>query len=241
MSEIIMLTRRSIGVALDMEPDRLESVVEETHDVEGVSGYKLGFSISLSRMGLPMGVEKIKLIDEAKVVTYDHQKGGTDIPENGKIFAKRMAEASVDAAIIFPLTGPDTEEVWIKELQDKGIGVIVGGEMTHDTFKSSAGGRIDDAQMLGMYEQAAGLGVTNFVVPGVNPERIRFYKSFLADLVDGGDFTMFSLGFGAQGGNLANAAEMAGDNLHAFIGRAIFEAADVRLAAENFTQQLLAA
>lgn len=239
MPERIIEADRSVIIAADMKPDRFEYVIDETADVEGISAYKLGFVIGLSRIGLPLAVEKIKARTNKKVI-YDHQKGGTDIPDTGPAYAEALAEAGVDAGILFPLTGPLVEEAWIKALQDKGIGVIVGGEMTHKQYKYTEGGRIADAGMLEMYEQAANLGVRDFVVPGNRLDRVKYYRGYFNDKLGEGEFTFYAPGFVAQGGEISEAGQAAGENWHAIVGRGIIAAADVHVAAVEHTQQILA-
>jgi len=88
----------------------LEKLVKETCNVEGIGAYKIGFELVI-----PFGIkEVIKTIRKhTKLpIIYDHQKGGTDIPEMGEKFMK--AVKGVDSVILFPMTGPISEEKWIK-------------------------------------------------------------------------------------------------------------------------------
>jgi orotidine-5'-phosphate decarboxylase len=227
---------RSVVIAADMDPERFLGVVTETSDLDGISAYKIGFGLALSKLGLPEAVEIVKSRSD-KGVIYDHQKGGTDIPDTGKIFAARMAEAEVDASILFPFTGPDVEEAWIRELQEAKIEPIVGAEMTHTNISGDRGYIKNDA-FKRMFEQAIGLGVKNFVVPGNKPDRVATYREFFESMLDG-DYAMFAPGFVAQGGEISEAGKVAGKNWHAIVGRGIFKAADVRTAAMEHTQQIV--
>ena len=58
-----------------------------------VYGYKVGFSLGLNH-GLPATVKAIRAIS-AKPIIYDHQKGGTDIPDTGTLFGKTMKAAGI--------------------------------------------------------------------------------------------------------------------------------------------------
>jgi orotidine-5'-phosphate decarboxylase len=138
----------------------------------------------------------------------------------------------------FPHSGPATQEVWIKACKEVGLEVIVGGEMTNPKYKRSEGGYIADEALDEIYLFAAKLSVNNFVVPGNRVERIRHYKSLLQPLVKD-NLTFFAPGFIAQGGVITDAAKVAGDFWHAIIGRAIYEAKDIRAATKIITNELL--
>jgi orotidine-5'-phosphate decarboxylase len=227
---------RSIIPACDVENiEELKKLVELTHDVKGIGGYKIGFFLALNH-GLPRIVKTMRKFTDLPII-YDHQKAGTDIPEMGEKFAKVCKNAGVDAVILFPQAGPATEEAWIKACQEVNLEVLVGGEMTHPKFKSSEGGFIADEALDKIYINAAKLGVTNFVVPGNKVERIAHYKSILEPIVE--DLTFFSPGFVEQGGKITEAAKAAGKSWHAIVGRAIYQAKDIRKAAEEMASQLL--
>ena len=51
------------------------------------------------------------------MLVYDHQKGGTDIPRKGDSFAEDCKYAGMDAAILFPFGGPETQRHWIRSLE----------------------------------------------------------------------------------------------------------------------------
>src|SRR3989338_6209427 len=115
---------------------KLRQMVEEACDVEGVGGYKIGFELVIP-YGLKEVLETIHSRTDLPVI-YDHQKAGTDIPDTGKAFMK--ACKGVQAVILFPQAGPETEAAWIKAAQDADMPVIVGGEMTHKGFLMSDNG-----------------------------------------------------------------------------------------------------
>ena len=51
MSELIPL-RRSIIAACDVPPEQIPAIIEATHDVVGIGGYKIGFRASGGEDGL---------------------------------------------------------------------------------------------------------------------------------------------------------------------------------------------
>ena len=263
MKSIIPIPK-SIIPACDISTiDQLERLVEQTVDIEGIGAYKVGFELALSH-GLPKVVEAIRKYTN-KPIIYDHQKAGTDIPDTGKAFAKVCKNSDIDAIILFPQSGPVTESSWIKTAQELGLGVIVGGEMTHaryldgdfsnernkdGTVKTDYSaifhqlGMVDQTGfirpegVLMMYLIAAKLGVEDFVVPGNKPERIALYKSYIEEQGGIENPSFFSPGFVAQGGEVSKGAAAAGQRFHAIVGRGIYEARDMRQAAIELGRKL---
>ena len=225
---------KSIIPACDCDVETYERLVKETCDLPGIGGYKLGFVLGLS-IGLPRAVEIARRYTQ-KPLIYDHQKAGTDIPDTGKQFAKVCKGAGIDAIILFPQAGPETERAWIDFARAEDLEVIVGGLMTHKKYVRSEGGYIADEAIVEMYERAAGLGVNDYVVPGNNPVAIRKIRMMLER--EHSHPVFYSPGFVAQGGTIADAVAAAGDHYHAFVGRGILAAKDMRAAAEELTRSL---
>ncbi|OGZ56761.1 MAG: hypothetical protein A3H64_02680 [Candidatus Ryanbacteria bacterium RIFCSPLOWO2_02_FULL_45_11c] len=219
-----MLYQRSVIVACDVSLDyELETLVSATWNIPHIGAYKVGFDLVIS-YGLPRIVGLIRSFPEKIPIIYDHQKGGTDTPPMGSKFAKVVRSSGANAVILFPLTGPVVAEKWIKTCQDEGLGVIVGGHMTHEKFLESEGGYISDAAPFSIYTTAAKLGVTNFVVPGNKPELIRTYRQHLEGMgVDTEKLQLFAPGFITQGGDISEAGKVAGERWHAIVGSAIYE------------------
>jgi orotidine-5'-phosphate decarboxylase len=226
---------RSVIPACDVNTlEEFRKLVSETHDIKKIGGYKIGFTLALG-FGLPSVVKTIREFTDLPII-YDHQKAGTDIPDTGDKFAEVCKKAGVDAVILFPQSGPATEEAWIKACQKQRLEVLIGGEMTHPKFKRSEGGFISDEALDEIYLNAAELGVSNFVVPGNKIDRISHYKSILQPKVK--ELTFFAPGFVAQGGEITEAANAAGKFWHAIIGRGIYGAEDIRKAAKEMTSKL---
>lgn len=226
---------RSVIVACDVKSlKEFKNLIEQTCAVEGIGGYKVG-SILVIQHGLPMLVKTVRDFTDLPII-YDHQKAMTDIPDLGSKIAKVLKETGVNALIGFPQSGPTTQEAWIKACKEVGLEVIIGGEMTHEKFKRSEGGYIADEALDEIYLSAAGLGVNNFVVPGTKKERVMHYREILKFVPE---LTFYAPGFVAQGGIITDVARVAGPRWHAIIGRAIYGANNVRVAAKEMTNQLL--
>ncbi len=174
-------------------------------------------------------------------IFYDHQKAGTDIPDLGEGFAQDLKSFGVNAAILFPFAGADTERKWIKACQDAGLTVLVGGHMTQPEFLESEGGFIADSAPERIYTIAVENSVTNFVVPGNKVEFAVKYRQLLERLLGKGNFTLYVPGFGRQGGNISEISDVAGENWHAIVGRTLYGqegVENIRQAALELTSQI---
>lgn len=221
---MLISTDRSIIPACDVDVGRFEEIVRATADIPQVGAYKIGAALGLS-VGLRPLVDIARRYTQ-KPLIYDHQKAGTDIPETGRLFTQTVKDCGIDALIIFPLTGPASQTAWIQSAQDAKLPVIVGGHMTHERFLVSDGGYIDDAAVDRIYNTSAVHGVSDYVVPGNKPEVIKHLRALL--LSRGVDPVFYAPGFIAQGGTISDAARVAGTRWHAIVGRALYEAQDIR-------------
>lgn len=234
MGKIIKLDR-SIIPACDVNSlEMLEKLVKETCNVEGIGAYKVGLELAIP-FGLKKVVEAVRKHTELPVI-YDHQKAATDIPELGEKFANACKSCGVDAIIFFPQAGPATERAWIESAKKAGIGIIVGGEMTHPNYLAKDSGFISDDAPKRIYEIAADLGIRDFVVPGNKPEKIIEYRRLLES--KGIEPILYSPGLIAQGGEITESANAAGKNWHAIVGRALYGAEDMKEAAQKLTSRL---
>lgn len=229
---MIIKKERSIIIAADVSFDSLTDLVKNTAAIDAIGGYKLGFELALE-VGLPRAVEAIRKISD-KAIIYDHQKAGTDIPDTGKAFARVCKKAGLDGVILFPQAGPNTEEAWIKAAKESGLDVIVGGLMTHKGYMRSDGGYLADDAIIEIYVNAIKEGVVNFVAPATKPEATRKIRVMLEH--EGIDPVIYTPGLGAQGGDMKAVSEAAGKRWHAIVGRAIYEASDVKAAATQIAK-----
>ena len=234
MKPIVKLDKSIIPACDVATLEDYRKIVENTCSVEGIGAYKVGFELALP-YSLTRVVEITRELTDLPVI-YDHQKAGTDIPDTGKNYVNAIKKTKADAVIFFPQAGPATQEAWVKESLAAGLGVIVGGEMTHAKYKRSEGGYIADEALNEIYVNAAKTGVTDFVVPGNKPEKITFYKSFLES--KGIEPVFYSPGLIAQGGKISDSAKAAGKKWHAIIGRGIYEAPNIKKAALEFVKEI---
>jgi len=227
--------KRSIIPALDVDNlNKAKEIVKATCKVKSIGGYKIGFSLAIP-YGLNKVVAEIKKLTDLPII-YDHQKAGTDIPATGEKFMKACKNSGVDYVIIFPQAGPITEQKWIEAAKKFGLNIIVGGEMTHKGYLENENGFLKTNSPMRMYQIASSLDVTDYVVPGNRPDQIKKYREFLEN--KGIKPIFYSPGLVTQGGSITEGAAAAGEQWHAIIGRAIYQAKDMTKAAEDLVKAL---
>jgi len=234
VSEI--LQQKGLLVACDVTDLReLRQLVTNTHALDAIVGYKVGLSLSLN-LGLAHVVAEVRALTD-KPIIYDHQKAGTDIPAMGEKFARVCCKAGVDAAILFPMAGPDTQRGWIGSLRAEGVEPIVGGLMTHSRFLECDGGYVCDSAPEQILFLAKKEGVRLYVLPGT---KTALARTLAASLGEGSRFLV--PGIGTQGGSIGDLAEFLPiEYCLPIIGSAIYQAPDQSAAAEGFAEEYLRA
>jgi orotidine-5'-phosphate decarboxylase len=218
---------RSIIPACDVSLPQFEKILQQTSELAQVGAYKIGAVLAISE-GLRKVVQTARRYTH-KPLIYDHQKGGTDIPDTAPEFMRSVKECGVNAVILFPFSGPATQEAWTRAAQEAELAVIIGARMTHDRFLKSDGGYIDDSAVDSIVSNAAAQGIVDYVVPGNRPEVIQHFRAVLNHA--GIEPVFYAPGFVAQGGTITLAAAAAGTTWHAIVGRAIYGASDMKRAA----------
>lgn len=236
MEKLFSEANAGVVVACDVATEKeLYELVDKTKDVEGIVGYKLGFTLGTG-YGLRNVVPNVRELTD-KTIIYDHQKAGTDIPGMGSKFGNLMGDVGVDAAIIFPQAGPRTQEAFIQGLVDNGVIPIGGGEMTHPEYLSEEGGYIQTDAPDKMYNLFLENKVREFVVPGNKPDAIKRYvngpfKNFVSEI------GLHSPGHGKQGGVLSAAVKAAFPARYfGIIGSGIYAQEDIKKAAERWATE----
>lgn len=239
----IIPAKRSIIVAADVATfNDLYKLVDCTIDISSIGGYKLGFSLAF--LGLRKAVEIIQKSNsqnrQNKKIIFDFQKAGNDVPEKGELFVQSMVDAGVNTVILFPFTGPVTQEAWTNACLDSGLNVIMGGIMTHEGFLQSENGYIIETAPYEIYRKAIKMGIRHFVVPG-SPRRIAELKKIIQLLDEeagSGNYALYAPGFISQGGDIGECAKIISGEWHAIVGSAIYKAQDMREAALQVCSQI---
>lgn len=228
---------RSVIPACDVSDlETFQRLVRETCEVPGIGAYKVGLEL-VTPHGLIEVVKRVREYTNLPII-YDHQKAGNDIPELGAKFAQGIKRSGVEAVILFPFSSPVTQEEWTKACQSEGLTVLVGGHMTHKKFLESEGGYLADSAPKRIYTLAAEMGVRDFVVPGNKVEFVNTYRELLEGILGKGNFTLYAPGFIAQGGDITETGQVAGENFHAIVGSAIYKAPNMKEAAYQLTSKL---
>jgi orotidine-5'-phosphate decarboxylase len=230
-------SRFGVIVACDVSSiEHLQGLVEKTSSVEGIVGYKVGCMLGLT-YGLPRISEIFQESTDLPII-YDHQKAGTDIPQLGEGFAQTCKDGGMKGVIIFPQSGPASEEAFIDALLERDMIPIVGGEMTHPKYLSTDGGYIRGDAPQEMYRLAAEKKVEYYVVPGNKPDQIKKYLGLLSPIIGHPKFCM--PGIGRQGGQIRSAFGYLKDvSAYAIVGSAIYKKDDMKSAAEIFAREAL--
>jgi len=235
MKNLIPLTKSIIPACDVANKEEFEKIIIETCDIPGIGAYKVGLELTIL-FGLKILVEIARRHTDLPII-YDHQKGGTDIPDLGTKFAKSCAATGVDAVILFPFGGSVTEREWIKACQSEGLKTIVGGHMTQKNFLASEDGFIADNAPERIYEVAMESGIRDFVVPGNKQDLVVKYRRLFEN--EGINFSLYAPGFIAQGGSITDCGKVAGENWHAIVGTAIYKAQNMREAARILTSEII--
>ena len=235
----IIHSEKSLIVAMDVDGAWFYDLMAALELVESIGAVKFGFF--QSNTGLESCVELARNTLGDIPIIYEHQRIGSGIAEAGAKFAKALKRAGVDAVIIYPFTGPKIQEHWTKSLQDEGLGVFIGGMMTHGNFLVSEGGYVADEAVLKLYSLAVKQGVNHFLVPGNKLPWVKKIKTLLDQELGTGKYVLCGNGFIRQGGDLLSCLELVDNRLHAIIGSAIYEhkkIEDMRKAAVLISNQL---
>jgi hypothetical protein len=217
----IIPAEKSLIVAMDVDGAWFYDLMTALELVESIGAVKFGFF--QSNTGLESCVELARNTLGAIPIIYEHQRIGSGVAEAGAKFAKALKRAGVDAVIIYPFTGPKIQEHWTKSLQDEGLGVFIGGVMTHGSFLVSEGGYVADEAVLKLYSLAIEQGINHFLVPGNKLHWVKSIKTLLDQELGPDNYALCGNGFIRQGGDLLSCLDLVDNKLHAIIGTAIYE------------------
>lgn len=228
--------RRGIVCACDL--DDLEAVTRLVHAIDGVDGmvgYKIGSLLAL-RHGLAAVVGALRKVT-GKLLMYDHQKAGLDIPSMGKEFVAVCREAGMDALILFPLGGPTAVDAFVGATLEAGLRPVVGGALPLPDFLLRGGGYVSPSALARITDRAYGLGARDFIVPATDVPTIQ-RQARLITARGGG--RLFLPGIGPLGGEIGKAfAAARGVATYAIVGRALYAAPDPVEAARRLTGEAL--
>jgi orotidine-5'-phosphate decarboxylase len=217
--------------------DDLKRLLDQTTDVPGIVGYKLGLT-GVLRLGLA-GLVELARQHTDKPLLYDHQKAGPDIPDMAPKFVGLCREAGVQGLILFPLAGPGAVRSFVGQTLEQGLVPFVGGALPLPEYFARGGGYIANDGPNRLFATPAEVGADHFVVPANDPAVVRRYARQLRSLVARPSLAM--PGIGALGGTIADTFKAArGCDAYAIVGRAIYAAPDPTEAARRLGGEALA-
>jgi orotidine-5'-phosphate decarboxylase len=201
-------------LALDvLEKERAIAIAQECAPC--IDAIKLGYPLILSS-GLAivddMTEHDLPLIADFKVA---------DIPNTNRLITEQVFDAGFSSIICHGFTGKDSVLACVETAFECGGACYVVAEMSHagatDFFHGGTAERI--ARM------AVECGADGIIAPATRPDRVKILRGII------GTRKILSPGVGVQGGDARAVAALA-DGI--IVGRAIYEAADPRSAAESY-------
>jgi orotidine-5'-phosphate decarboxylase len=227
------------GIVCACDVDQLEDtarLLEAVDGVDGLVGYKIGSLLAL-RYGLTETVKALRGMT-AKLLLYDHQKAGLDVPSMAAPYVRSCRDAGVDGLILFPLAGPTAVDAFVGETLGAGLRPVVGGALPLPDYAWRHGGYVAAGALARIAERAFALGARDFVVPATDLTAVRRHVRQFAHRAP---TRLFMPGIGALGGELAQCFAAAGPcSTYAIIGRAIYAAPRPAEAARRFAEEALA-
>tara|TARA_B100000686_G_C16792476_1_gene979773 strand:+ start:3299 stop:4048 length:750 start_codon:yes stop_codon:yes gene_type:complete len=209
---------------------------EETTNIEGVVGYKIGLTIAL-QLGLSNAVAALREVTDLPII-YDHQKAGPDIPDMGIKLCKLAANAGVNGLVLFPLAGPSAVEAFVGGAINEKLSPFVGGDLPIKDYNVDGGGYVVDDALTHIFQKSVELGATHFIVPGNTSDKVKLHGESLQSKIKKPSLVI--PGIGALGGTISDCFEAAsGCNAYAVIGRAIYGNDNPAEAAKRFAEEAL--
>lgn len=209
-----------IIVALDIKDVNLAlKLAKEIDNAKGNFALKIGRPLEMQ--GGKSIISKIKEASKAPLI-YDGKIA--DIPFISSEIAEIAYDAGADAVIVHSFVGSDV----IREIINLNMGdVITVIEMTHP-------GAVEYYQPNSekMAKDALKLGVDGIVLPATRPDRVKKLSKLISDSI-----YIISPGIKAQGAKPGDAIINGAD--YEVVGRAIYESAEPRKAAESLYQEIM--
>ena len=213
----------------DFLPSIIVKILEETHGIDEVIGYKIGAAPALYN-SLAWVVGTVSKYDPNKKIIFDHQKAGNDLGAMATPILHSIASSGIREVIIFPFTGEQIALEWLDAAKKFALTPIFGGYLTDPNFDTM----VDTDRLFRMFDQVRMTGVTDFVLPATRESftsNILHYFSYF-DIDPAYPHTYYMPGIGAQGASLDFVKELDYEyNVIPIVGRSITQDENIRAAA----------
>ncbi len=241
----IIEQNRSIIPNIEMHSLKLfKEIVQQTGDLDEIGAFHLGSQIVEDHT-----LEKIMSICREytkKPIIYDALPIQIDDEKEAKRVACDLRNNGLSAVVLFPLTGRDTLERWLKNLQEYELEVIIG---THpSTYSSWENSYLGMEGTRRIYFDAIAEGVTHFYVPSTQPTFRPIIDEIKTKLKkQGKDPIFFSADYfdetksGIDKIYCAECpnAQIPGHNFHPIVGEALYNPLNIREAAKGLYQKII--
>ena len=212
--EALMQKKTRIILALDVT-----SHADALRVVEAVKDYVDAIKINWPLI-LAAGPDIIQEMSKVKDVICDFKI--SDIPNTNRLIVEQAMSKGASAVICHGFAGEDSVKACVDAAKGQ---VFVVTEMSHPGGKQFTA---PVADMLAAIAKSA--GARGIVAPATRPERIAALRKII------GNMEIITPGVGAQGGKASDAIRAGADYI--IVGRAIYEAADPRDAAQKLAAEV---
>jgi len=212
--EALMQKKTRIILALDVT-----SRADALRVVDAVKDYVDAIKINWPLI-LAAGPDIIQEMSKVKDVICDFKI--SDIPNTNRLIVEQAMSKGASAVICHGFAGEDSVKACVDAAKGQ---VFVVTEMSHPGGKQFTA---PVADMLAAIAKSA--GARGIVAPATRPERIAALRKII------GNMEIITPGVGAQGGKASDAIRAGADYI--IVGRAIYEAADPRDAAQKLAAEV---
>lgn len=210
-----MRTKHRIIAAIDTrDVDRARLVAEAVRD--HVDAIKVNWPLVLAG-----GLSVVKEFSRLGYVLCDLKVA--DIPNTNRLIVEQAMAAGASGVICHAFVGEDSVRACVEAAQPGEVFVVT--EMSHPGGQEFTANHAEDFARLAVRAGAAGI-----IAPATRPERVKILRGLV------GSKLILAPGVGAQGGRPADAILAGADAV--IVGRAIYEAADPRAAAEAIAREI---
>ena len=250
----IFSTSSGIIVACDVPSERLGQLVQDTHNVDGIVGYKLGRMHEISG-SVADGIRTVGQYTD-KPVIWDVQKEGNDVEFTEPDFIRAYGRSGVHSLILFPFASPRVQAACVKSCYENGITPVGGFRLTQRGFDETEevtlkdmfpelgdetfrGYIASDAEQRALKLYAL-TGVHHFIGPGNKLDELTSMLLTLREYDVKPNVLM--PGIGRQGGDIENAIQTARDagavGYYGIIGSGIHRADNPKEAAQRYGERV---